>query len=142
MIVTFGEQPPVYAKSRSEMQQSSTPYPVQCKYILLRNLIFYLNLIFFCSLIYMQIFFLQHSCLYLVVEVHRVLAFHHIHQILNTLVAAMYIRHIRLQHLVDFHIPVLIVLMLEPLLVIQRKATVVHIHHIHQRHNRYHNYLC
>lgn len=29
MIVTFGEQPPVYAKSRSEMQQSSTPYPVQ-----------------------------------------------------------------------------------------------------------------
>lgn len=29
MIVTFGEQPPVYAKARSEMQQSSTPYPVQ-----------------------------------------------------------------------------------------------------------------
>lgn len=31
MIVTFGEQPPVYAKIRSETQQSSTPYPVQCK---------------------------------------------------------------------------------------------------------------
>jgi len=30
MIVTFGDQPPVYAKSRSETQQSSTPYPVQC----------------------------------------------------------------------------------------------------------------
>ncbi|XP_018302640.1 tumor susceptibility gene 101 protein [Mycetomoellerius zeteki] len=29
MIVTFGEQPPVYAKIRSETQQSSTPYPVQ-----------------------------------------------------------------------------------------------------------------
>ncbi|KAG5321124.1 TS101 protein, partial [Pseudoatta argentina] len=29
MIVTFGEQPPVYAKTRSETQQSSTPYPVQ-----------------------------------------------------------------------------------------------------------------
>lgn len=29
MIVTFGEQPPVYAKSRAEVQQSSTPYPVQ-----------------------------------------------------------------------------------------------------------------
>ncbi|KAH0946475.1 hypothetical protein HN011_011045 [Eciton burchellii] len=29
MIVTFGDQPPVYAKSRSETQQSSTPYPVQ-----------------------------------------------------------------------------------------------------------------
>lgn len=32
MIVTFGEQPPVYAKSRAEVQQSSTPYPVQRKY--------------------------------------------------------------------------------------------------------------
>ncbi|EFN75912.1 Tumor susceptibility gene 101 protein [Harpegnathos saltator] len=30
MIVTFGEQPPVYAKSKMEIQQStSTPYPVQ-----------------------------------------------------------------------------------------------------------------
>ena len=31
MIVTFGEQPPVYAKPRG-IQTSSTPYPVQRKY--------------------------------------------------------------------------------------------------------------
>lgn len=29
MIVTFGEQPPVYAKQRQDTQSSSTPYPVQ-----------------------------------------------------------------------------------------------------------------
>lgn len=29
MIVTFGEQPPVYANSRRETQHSSTPYPIQ-----------------------------------------------------------------------------------------------------------------
>ncbi|XP_006615577.1 tumor susceptibility gene 101 protein [Apis dorsata] len=29
MIVTFGEQPPVYAKPRQGIQTSSTPYPVQ-----------------------------------------------------------------------------------------------------------------
>ncbi|XP_032665106.1 tumor susceptibility gene 101 protein [Odontomachus brunneus] len=29
MIVTFGEQPPVYAKSKVEIQSTSTPYPVQ-----------------------------------------------------------------------------------------------------------------
>ncbi|XP_015602524.1 tumor susceptibility gene 101 protein isoform X2 [Cephus cinctus] len=29
MIVTFGEQPPVYARPRSDTQSTSTPYPVQ-----------------------------------------------------------------------------------------------------------------
>lgn len=34
MIVTFGEQPPVYAKPRQGIQTSSTPYPVQREYLL------------------------------------------------------------------------------------------------------------
>lgn len=45
MIVTFGEQPPVYAKSRSEVQQSSTPYPVQRKYTYITTN-FYFNVIY------------------------------------------------------------------------------------------------
>lgn len=38
MIVTFGEQPPVYAKPRQGIQTSSTPYPVQCEYLLFINI--------------------------------------------------------------------------------------------------------
>lgn len=35
MTVTFGEQPPVYAKSKIDVQSTSTPYPVQRKCALL-----------------------------------------------------------------------------------------------------------
>lgn len=38
MIVTFGEQPPVYAKSKMEIQQSTTPYPVQRKQLSLMEI--------------------------------------------------------------------------------------------------------
>lgn len=137
MIVTFGEQPPVYAKSRSEMQQSSTPYPVQCKYALLaRNhklLLFYFNLISY------NVSFLQRSCLYLVVEMYRIPVSRRIHRVLNTPAAATYIHRIRLQHPEDSHIRVLTVLMLETLPATRHKATMVHIRRIRQPHSRYHN---
>lgn len=54
MIVTFGEQPPVYAKSKIEIQQStSTPYPVQRKQALLIeiNSIFSISFILIYTLI-------------------------------------------------------------------------------------------
>lgn len=38
MIVTFGDQPPVYAKPRQGIQTSSTPYPVQRKYLSFLNI--------------------------------------------------------------------------------------------------------
>lgn len=38
MIVTFGEQPPVYAKPRQGIQATSTPYPVQREYLLFVNI--------------------------------------------------------------------------------------------------------
>lgn len=31
MVVTFGEQPPVYANSRSDTQMNTSPYPIQRK---------------------------------------------------------------------------------------------------------------
>lgn len=44
MIVTFGEQPPVYAKPRQGIQTSSIPYPVQCEYLLFININKFKNL--------------------------------------------------------------------------------------------------
>jgi len=79
---------------------------------------------------------MQHSCLYLVVEMYQVLAFLRIHQVLNTVVV-MCIRHIPRQHPEDFRIQALMVLMLEPRPVIHHKVTVVHIHRIRQSRNRY-----
>lgn len=51
MIVTFGDQPPVYAKPRKGIQKSSTPYPVQRKYLSFLN-------------IHMKILLLKNTILY------------------------------------------------------------------------------